>query len=57
VDGLRALEAALCATYVHPFDDVAVIAGQATVGLEILRQHGAAPLPRRSINRTGDRAG
>lgn len=26
-------------TFVHPFDDAAVIAGQATVGMEILRQH------------------
>ncbi|MEP6897482.1 MAG: pyridoxal-phosphate dependent enzyme, partial [Rhodanobacter sp.] len=26
-------------TFVHPFDDADVIAGQATVGLEILRQH------------------
>jgi threonine dehydratase len=27
------------ATFVHPFDDPAVIAGQGTVGMEILRQH------------------
>ena len=27
-------------TYVHPFDDPDVIAGQGTVGMEILRQHG-----------------
>jgi threonine dehydratase len=26
-------------SFVHPFDDPAVIAGQATVGMEILRQH------------------
>ncbi|WP_114239530.1 threonine ammonia-lyase, biosynthetic [Dyella sp. C9] len=26
-------------TFVHPFDDPAVIAGQATVGMELLRQH------------------
>lgn len=26
-------------TYVHPFDDPAVIAGQGTIGMEILRQH------------------
>jgi threonine dehydratase len=26
-------------TFVHPFDDPAVIAGQGTVGMEILRQH------------------
>lgn len=26
-------------TYVHPFDDVDVIAGQGTIGMEILRQH------------------
>lgn len=30
-------------TFVHPFDDAAVIAGQATVGMELLRQH-AGPL-------------
>ncbi|HET6553754.1 MAG TPA: threonine ammonia-lyase, biosynthetic [Dyella sp.] len=29
-------------TFVHPFDDPAVIAGQATVGMEILRQHAGA---------------
>ena len=27
-------------SFVHPFDDVDVIAGQGTIGLEILRQHG-----------------
>lgn len=27
------------ATYVHPFDDVAVIAGQGTIGLELLEQN------------------
>lgn len=26
-------------TYVHPFDDVDVIAGQGTIGMELLRQH------------------
>lgn len=26
-------------TYIHPFDDVDVIAGQGTIGMEILRQH------------------
>ena len=26
-------------TYVHPFDDVDVIAGQGTIGMEIVRQH------------------
>ncbi len=26
--------------FVHPFDDIDVIAGQGTIGLEILRQHG-----------------
>jgi threonine dehydratase len=30
-------------TFVHPFDDPAVIAGQGTIGMEILRQH-QAPL-------------
>jgi len=28
-------------TFVHPFDDPDVIAGQGTIGMEILRQHGA----------------
>ena len=35
----RELEARTGATFVHPFDDPDVIAGQGTVGLEILRQH------------------
>ncbi|TBR36435.1 pyridoxal-phosphate dependent enzyme, partial [Marinomonas agarivorans] len=26
-------------TYVHPFDDLDTIAGQGTIGMEILRQH------------------
>jgi len=30
------------ATFVHPYDDPAVIAGQGTVGVEILRQHTGA---------------
>lgn len=29
------------ATFVHPYDDPDVIAGQGTIGMEILRQHGA----------------
>jgi threonine dehydratase len=33
------LQAEYGATFVHPFDDLAVIAGQGTVALEILRQH------------------
>jgi threonine dehydratase len=33
------LQAAGQHTFVHPFDDADVIAGQATVGLEILQQH------------------
>ena len=33
------LQAAQGATFVHPFDDLAVIAGQGTIALEILRQH------------------
>jgi len=33
------LQAERGATFVHPFDDLAVIAGQGTVALEILRQH------------------
>lgn len=39
----RVLEQETGATFVHPFDDPAVIAGQGTVGLEIMRQH-ADPL-------------
>jgi threonine dehydratase len=35
----RELEVAQGLTFVHPFDDPDVIAGQGTVGLEILRQH------------------
>ncbi|WP_295388243.1 threonine ammonia-lyase, biosynthetic [uncultured Thiodictyon sp.] len=30
-------------TFVHPFDDSAVIAGQGTIGMEILRQHPQPP--------------
>ena len=33
------LQAERGTTFVHPFDDLAVIAGQGTVALEILRQH------------------
>ncbi|RYG47380.1 threonine ammonia-lyase, biosynthetic [bacterium] len=36
----RRLEAEQGLTFVHPYDDPEVIAGQATVGLEILRQAG-----------------
>jgi len=35
----RKLEAETGATFVHPFDDPFVIAGQGTIGLEILRQY------------------
>ena len=35
----RRLEAETGAVFIHPFDDPDVIAGQGTVGLEILRQH------------------
>jgi len=35
----REIEARTGATFVHPFDDPDVIAGQGTIGLEILRQH------------------
>lgn len=35
----RELEARTGATFIHPFDDPDVIAGQGTVGLEIARQH------------------
>ena len=42
-DQAAAHAAALCEdrgyTYVHPFDDPEVIAGQCTIGMEILRQH------------------
>ncbi len=35
----RALEAEKNLTFIHPFDDPAVIAGQGTIGMEILRQY------------------
>jgi threonine dehydratase len=35
----REIEAERSLTFVHPFDDPDVIAGQGTIGLEILRQH------------------
>lgn len=35
----RKLEAEKGLTFIHPFDDPDVIAGQGTVGMEILRQH------------------
>ena len=35
------LEEELALTFVHPFDDPDVIAGQGTIGMEILRQHSA----------------
>ena len=35
----RGLEAERGLTFVHPYDDPEVIAGQGTVGMEILRQH------------------
>lgn len=35
----RELEAEAGHTFVHPFDDPDVIAGQGTIGMEILRQH------------------
>ena len=37
----RELEAEQGLVYVHPFDDPDIIAGQGTVAMEILRQHGA----------------
>jgi threonine dehydratase len=48
-DAAYARAQALCEeehlTFVHPFDDPDVIAGQGTIGMEILRQHpGAEPL-------------
>src|SRR5688500_20181653 len=42
-------------TFVHPYDDREVIAGQGTVGMEILRQH-ARPIDR-SEERRGGKAG
>jgi threonine dehydratase len=35
----RQLEAEKALTFIHPFDDPDVIAGQGTIGMEILRQH------------------
>ena len=35
----RQLEADKGLTFIHPFDDPHVIAGQGTIGMEILRQH------------------
>ena len=37
----RGLERSRRLTFVHPYDDPDVIAGQGTIGMEILRQHGA----------------
>lgn len=37
----RELERAKGLTFIHPYDDPEVIAGQGTVGMEILRQHSA----------------
>jgi threonine dehydratase len=34
------LERETGATFIHPFDDLDVIAGQGTIGVEVLRQHG-----------------
>lgn len=39
----RELEAKDGMTFAHPFDDLDVIAGQGTVGMEILRQHPEPP--------------
>ena len=38
----RELEQQHSMTFVHPFDDLDVIAGQGTIGMEILRQHSGA---------------
>jgi threonine dehydratase len=38
-DRARALEKAEGLTFVHPYDDPEVIAGQGTIGMEILHQH------------------
>ncbi len=35
----KELEAAESLTFVHPYDDPEIIAGQGTIGMEILRQH------------------
>jgi len=35
----RAIESETGATFVHPFDDPDVIAGQGTIGMEVLHQH------------------
>lgn len=35
----REIEASEGLTFIHPYDDPAVIAGQGTIGIEILRQH------------------
>lgn len=35
----RQLEAEKSLTFIHPFDDPLVIAGQGTIGMEILRQY------------------
>ncbi|MEK6591679.1 MAG: threonine ammonia-lyase, biosynthetic [Pseudomonadota bacterium] len=42
-DHARALERRRRLTFVHPYDDPDVIAGQGTIGMEILRQH-AGPI-------------
>ncbi len=39
------LVAELGLTFVHPFDDPQVFAGQGTIGMEILRQHPEPPTP------------
>lgn len=40
----RAYAAESGATLIHPFDDPAIIAGQGTVGLEIVREHDGDPI-------------
>ena len=42
-DHARALEKERNLTYVHPYDDKEVIAGQGTVGMEIVNQHPGQP--------------
>ena len=39
----RELEAELQLSFIHPFDDPAVIAGQGTIGAEILKQASTSP--------------
>ncbi len=46
----RKLEKPRRLTFVHPYDDPDVIAGQGTIGMEILRQHAQRADPRRVLS-------